>query len=163
MRCVIYKSIVAPLFEYCSTILVGINKTDLKHLQTLQNQAMRIIIRCNRRVRVKDMLEALCFMSIKERIVYNTCILVYKMINGMCPKYLQNKIKVVQNKSEKETRQKGNIYIARCKTMEEQKMLYYEGFKMYTELPREIRNEKRIQNFKRMLVLHIKNRERAEV
>lgn len=51
----------------------------------------------------------------------------------MCPKYLQNKIKVVQNKSEKETRQKGNIYIARCKTMEEQKMLYYEGFKMYTE------------------------------
>lgn len=68
MRCVVYKSIVAPLFEYCASILVGLSKTNLQHLQTLQNQGMRIILRCNRRVRIMDMLEALHFMSIKERI-----------------------------------------------------------------------------------------------
>lgn len=52
MRCIVYKAIVAPLFEYYASILVEIGKTDLQHLQKLQNQGMRIILRCNRRVRI---------------------------------------------------------------------------------------------------------------
>lgn len=70
IKCVVYKSIVAPLFEYWASILVRLSKTHLQHLQTLQTQRMRIILRCNRRVRIMDMLEALHFMSIKERIEY---------------------------------------------------------------------------------------------
>lgn len=161
MRCIVYKSIVAPLFEYCATILVGISKTNLQHLQTLQNQGMRIILGCGRRVRIADMLEALHFMSIKERIDYNVCLLVHKMVNGMCPSYLLNKIKLkLQDESAMNTRQKGNIYIEKCRTSEEQKMLLYEGFKMYNNIPRDIRSEQRMQRFRGMLAQYIKGRER---
>lgn len=121
---------------------------------------MRVILRCNRYARICDMLEALNFMSIKERIDFNVCILVYKIINGMCPNYLCNNIEFVQNEDVVTTRQRGNIYISRCKTREEQKMLLHDGFKMYNNLPNEIKREQRMQGFKKMLAQHIKGRER---
>ena len=95
MKCVVYKAIIAPLFDYCGSILVSVNQTEVKHLQKLQNEGMRIILRCDRRVQIANMLEALHFMSIKERIEYNVCIIVYKIMKGLCPRYLQNKVKVV--------------------------------------------------------------------
>lgn len=166
MRCVIYKSMVAPLFEYCASILVDLSITNLQQLQKLQNQGMRIILRCNRRVRILDMLEALCFMSIKERIEYNVCLLVYKIVNGLCPNCLCNEIKVLQGEGIINTRQRGKIYINRRRTTEAKKMLLYEGyymkgiFKMYNNLPVDIRSEENLQSFKRMLALYIKRKER---
>lgn len=111
MRCVIYKAVIAPVFEYCASILVGANKSDLQHLQTLQNRAMRIILRCGKRTRIVDMLEALQFMNIQQRIDFNTCLLVYNMMNGMCPNYLSKGLQTVENVSAMCTRQRGNIYI----------------------------------------------------
>lgn len=155
MRCIVYKTIIAPLFDYCGSIMVGISKTNVQHLQRLQNQAMRIILRCNRRAKIVDMLEALCFMSVKERIEYNVCIIVYKIMKGLCPKYLRNKIEVVQYEGGVGTRQVGNVYIDRCKTGEEQKMLLYEGLKMYNALPIEIKREEKIQSYRKKLTRYI--------
>lgn len=126
MRCIVYKAIIAPVFDYCGSILVGISKTNVKHLQKLQNQGMRIILRCNRRVKIVDMLEALSFTSIKKRIEYNVCMIVYKIMKGLCPKYLRNKVEVVQYEGVG-TRRVGNIYINRCKTSEEQKCYCTKG------------------------------------
>lgn len=66
MRCIVYKAIIAPLFDYCGSILVGVSKTNVQHLQKLQNQGMRIILRCNRRVKIVDMLEALHLCQLKK-------------------------------------------------------------------------------------------------
>jgi len=68
MRRIVYKSVIAPLFEYCASVLIGIDKTNLQHLLKLQNKAMRIILKCNRNVKIIGMLEAVKFMSINERI-----------------------------------------------------------------------------------------------
>jgi len=163
MRCVVYKAIIAPLFEYCASILLSITDTNMQYLQKLQNKGMRIILRCNYRTKIKDMLEALNFMSIRERIEYNVCILIHKMIMGECPDYLKNKVELVGTDRGAQTRQKGNIHISRCKTREEQKMLLHDGFKMYNLIPNEIKNENRLQNFRRALVPHIRSREGSEI
>jgi len=60
-------------------------------LSQKQNKAMRIILKCNRSVRIVDTLERLKFMSINERIEYNVRLLIFKMINGQCPSYLRDK------------------------------------------------------------------------
>jgi len=88
MRCIVYQLVIVPLFEYCASVLICIGKTNLQYMQKLQNKAMRIILKCNRSVRIVDTLEALKFMSINERIEYNVCLLVFKMINGQYPSYL---------------------------------------------------------------------------
>jgi len=67
------------------------------------------------------MLEALNFISMRERIEYNVCILIHKMIMGECLDYLKNKVELVGTDRRVQTRQKGN---RRCKTREEQKMLH---------------------------------------
>ena len=65
--------------------LISLNNYNVQYLQKLQNKGMKIILRCNYRTRIEDMLKALQFMSIKERIKYNVCILIHKMVNGDCP------------------------------------------------------------------------------
>ena len=84
------------------------------------------------------------------------------MVNGQCPSYLRNKIELIKGEGRGQTRQEGIILISRCKIREEQKMLLYDGFKMYNNLLKEINNllqEKKLQSFKRMLVSYIRSRE----
>lgn len=157
MRGTVYRTIVAPLFEYCASIFVGLSETNKQRLQKLQNQGMRIILRCSRRERVVNMLEALQFMSIKERIEYNVCQLVYKIVHGICPEYLSSNSQTVQRR---ETRQRGNIYIDKCRSREEQKMLWHDGFKMFNDLPNEIKQQQNLYDFRRMLVQYIRGRVR---
>jgi len=142
MRCIVYKSVIAPLFEYCALELIGIGKTNLQYMQKLQNKAMTIILKCNRSVRIVDMLEALKFMSINERIEYNVCLLIFKMINGQCPSYLRDKVMLVQYEGILSARRGEKVYIEKCRTSEqEQRMLLHNGFKMYNDVPREVKRE----------------------
>jgi len=43
MRCVVYKAIIARLFEYCASILLSITDMNMQYLQKLLNKGMRII------------------------------------------------------------------------------------------------------------------------
>lgn len=51
---------------------------SMQMLQRAQNRAMRAILGCNRYTPVIYMLEALCFMSIKQKMVYNVCLMICK-------------------------------------------------------------------------------------
>jgi len=136
MRCIVYKSVITP-FEYCASVLIGIGKTNSQYLQKLQNKAMRIILKCNRSIRIVDMLEALKFISINEPIEYNVCLLTFKMIgqrnnlNGQCPSYLRDKVKLVQYEETFSARRGEIEYIEKCRTSEQQRMLLHNRFKMY--------------------------------
>jgi len=63
-------------------MLLSASETNLQYLRKLQNKVMRVILRCNYKTRIKDMLEPLHFMSIEERIEYNVCIFIHKMVIG---------------------------------------------------------------------------------
>jgi hypothetical protein len=64
--------------------------TQLDRLQRIQNRAMRIILRCNRRTRVFDMLSSLRWMNERQRIHVNLCTLMWKIVHGRTPNYLCN-------------------------------------------------------------------------
>jgi len=103
---------------------------------------MRIVLRCNRGVRTADILQALNFMSIKERIGFNVCLLIFKMINGRCPSYLRDRVNLVRYEEALATRRWDKVCIKRCKTSEQQRMLLHNGFKMFNDLPCEVRGER---------------------
>jgi len=96
---------------------------------------MRIISKCNRSVRIVDTLEALKFVSINGRIEYNVCLLIFKMINGSCPSYLRVKANLVQYDGALTASRGDKVYIEKCRTSEQQRMLLHNGFKMYNDLP----------------------------
>jgi len=43
------------------------------------------------------------------------------------------------------------VYIEKCKTSEQQRMLLHNGFKMYNDLPREVRREQDCKRFRERL------------
>jgi len=130
-------------------------ETQITQLQKVQNRAMRVILQCDRRTKIKDMLEALQFMSVKQRLQYNICIFIFKLLNDMLPTQLRNRLQIVGNECTRETRQAGNIELQLRKTKSAQKSLFYEGVKMYNALPAEIKNCDRLDVLKRRLKAHI--------
>ena len=56
-RISIYKSIIAPHFDYCSSLLFLCNQTAFDRLQKLQNRAMRAVLMCKRLTPIAFMLD----------------------------------------------------------------------------------------------------------
>lgn len=150
-RQIVYKSIIAPHFEYSATVIVGMGETQIKKLQVAQNRAMRVILQCKRNTRVEHMLQALQYMSIRQRIYYNTSIFIFKILRGYLPHILRSRLDVVGVSYQRETRQKGNIVVQLRKTCEAQRSAFYKGTKMFNDLPAEVKQCDRLNNFKRML------------
>ena len=154
-RCTVYKTIIAPHFEYCATLLIGMGETQLSRLQKAQNRAMRVILQCNKYTKVEHMLQALQFMSIRQRLYYNVCTFVFKIVNNMLLEQLKDQIELVGSNSDRQTRQTGDIAIGFRRTRSAQKSMFYEGVKMYNALPAEIKRCDKLEKFKRMLKEHV--------
>jgi len=103
------------------------------------------------------MLHALRFMSIRQRLHYACCIFVYKILHGISPVSLRNKIEIVGNSSRRCTRQAGRIALGLRKTKNAQKSVFYKGFKLYNALPPGIRECDKLNIFKRELKKYVLN------
>jgi len=113
---------------------------------------MKLILQCDRYTKVKDILEALQFMSIRQRL---RCIFIFKILNDILPIQLRDRLQIVENEYIKETRQAGNIELQFRKIKSAQKNLFYEGVKMYNAPLAEIKNYNRFDLLKRRLKAHI--------
>lgn len=102
-RQVVYKFIIAPHLEYRATVIVGMCETLLSKLQIAQNRAMRVILQCKRNTRVEHMLQALQYMSVRQRIYYNTCIFMFKILRGYLPHTLRERLELVGEGNQRET------------------------------------------------------------
>ncbi|KAJ8971063.1 hypothetical protein NQ317_002755, partial [Molorchus minor] len=53
----IYKSIIAPHIDFCSSVLFNLKDNQIQQLQKIQNRGMRNILQCNKFTPIKLMLE----------------------------------------------------------------------------------------------------------
>lgn len=156
-RITVYKTIIAPHFEYCPTILLYLNECDKNNLQKLQNRAMRIILKVNHYARICDMLDCLQFMSINQRLVYHNVLFIFKAIHSLLPKYMFDKITFVRDIHDYNTRSAScNIYVQTAKKAKTEKSLFYKGLVLYNSLPEVIKSANNISMFKRLVIGYIK-------
>ena len=66
----IYKGIVEPNYKYCPTIMMFVNRTNIKKLQVQQNRAMRFMLKCNSYTPVNLMLDCLRLLSVGQYYAY---------------------------------------------------------------------------------------------
>lgn len=152
-RITVYNTIVSPHFKYCSTIMFLSNETGLKRLQVFQNKAMRIILKCNRQSKEKEMLNSLKWLGVKDSICVDVLKFMFKIKNNLLPKYLDECF--ISNESNYyRTRSFGDFKIPRVKRSSTQNSLIYNGAKLFNELPNEIKNEKNFNVFKRKLIVY---------
>ena len=96
-RLLLYKSLIAPHYDYCSTILFLLSDCDIEKLQKLQNRAMRVILDASPREHISDMLNRCELLGVKQRIYFNVLLFMYKIQKGMMPAYLSSMFKTISN------------------------------------------------------------------
>lgn len=144
----IYKTIILPHFNFCSTVLFLLNNQELQILQKRQNRVMRHILNCNRRTSIKLMLDTLNLLSVRQIIYLNTLIFIYKIVHNMVPIHLLQNCTFVREIHDYNTRGSQNFYIPTVKHNYSQKSLYHNGLKLYNSLPEHIKESTTLNKFK---------------
>lgn len=150
-RDLIYKTMIAPHMEYCSTVLLYANKEEIERLQRLQNRAMRIILHCDIYTSTRRMRDVLNYFTIDERIKLNVLTIIYNMKNGNITPEMCDRVEYVGQRTGRVTRQSNDIALPFKRTMSSQKSIYYKGFKLFNELPDDVKSATNLNIFKRRL------------
>lgn len=99
---------IAPHFEYCNTLKFNYSQDEMNKMRKVQNRAMRLVLGVKKYTNIKLMLETLGWLRIKQRVIFNRCILIYKMINNLIPEYL-NDYFVLRNSKHSYNTRGGNL------------------------------------------------------
>lgn len=156
-RILLYKSLIAPHIDFCTSLLLNVCKGKVQNLQKIQNKAMRNILKCNKFTPITMMNEVLGFMNVQQRIVFKSLDVIYKIKKKMLPNYLSNQIKFNCDIHKYETRNAGDFSIDTARKSKTQSSLYFKGLKYFNALPREIKNCNYYNDFRNRLKLYVRN------
>lgn len=155
-KLLLYNSIAAPHLEFCSTILYNLPHFLINKFQIIQNKALRTILNCNIYTPIATMLNVLCIMSVRQKIIFNVYLFIFKIKNKMLPTYLCNKIQIFKELHSYETRNCFDFIITdRCNSSQMLNSILYKGLLDFNKLPCDIKNCDNIQTFKHLLRIHV--------
>ena len=159
----IANGIFTSLINYCISVFGNIwlnaednnrrfksfSKEDLKRLQILQNQILRLKLRASKYTSCKQLIRLTGDLSIHQLIAYHTILQVHKVILHKKPVYIHNKLalKLPENRNIFPHRQAftvpvhGNLTIARSAFMSR-------GGRLWNQLPMELRTCEKTESFK---------------
>ena len=86
----IYHALIRPYFDYCSSVWGECSVTLCDKLQKLQNRAARVITRSGYDVSAKHLLISLRQDNLTKRRKKLKATLMFKILNGLAPDYLQD-------------------------------------------------------------------------
>jgi hypothetical protein len=152
----LYKSIISPHLEFCPTILYLANNTQLLRLQRLQNRIMRLILNCDRFTSSVFMLDALQWLSVEQRIVYLSMVFIFKIVNGLLPQYLCDRIERGRDIHRYNTRNADEIRTPFFLTRASQNLLFYKGINFFNSMPIHVKRAPTLAEFKRQCISHVK-------
>lgn len=91
-RLTLVKSYVISRLDYCNALYANISKTLLNKLQSVLNACVRFIFDLPTNADVKQFARSAHILPVHSRILYKLCTIVFKIMNGMAPQYLQDKV-----------------------------------------------------------------------
>ena len=148
----LYIGIVEPHFRYCCSVWGCCGKTDLNHLQKLQNRAARIVSNSSYDAPSKPLLQKLEWKTILDFIGDETKMMVFKSLNDFGPQYMYNMFTKNSNLSERNLRNTTtDLRLPLRKSTAGQKRFSYRGAKMWNSLSTECKESKSLRAFKSLL------------
>lgn len=95
------------------------------------------------------MLEALDWMNLMQRIKFNVIVFVFKMKMGLMPRYFKKNLNYNYETHDRNMRNRNDLRLNRVRTESTKKSIFYNGIKMFNELPLGIKSIENIQMFER--------------
>src|SRR3978361_24825 len=109
-KLLIYQTITAPHFNYCSTIFLLLSKSELDTLQKKQNQAMSIILRASRYTSISSMLQQLNILSVRQTVILDSLTFVFRLLHSLLPLHLLDHCRFVSDIHSYNTRSSDDLY-----------------------------------------------------
>ena len=81
---------ISSKLDNLNSLLVGLPETVIRKLQLIQNQAAKIVTRKKKYDHVTPILKELHWLPIKMRIKFKVCLLTFKSLHGLAPKYVSD-------------------------------------------------------------------------
>ena len=86
----LYKAYLLPHLEYCSPLLIGINKTLSSKLESASKYALKTLLHLGNYLDYDTILSLCDMQSLEHRRYYNSLALLYKCMNSNGPQYIKN-------------------------------------------------------------------------
>ena len=117
---------------------------------------MRLILKVGRYTSSSFMMDALQWLSVKQRITFLTMVFIFKIINGLLPRYLCNRIERGSDIHRYNTRNASEVRTPTFLLSSSQNSLFYNGINIFNSMPRHIKCASTVAEFKRLCISHIK-------
>lgn len=144
-----------PYFDYCSTVWGNCGIVLRNKLQKLQNRAARIITRSGYEIRSTKMLTALNWCNLETRRNQQKGTLMYKIVNGMSPRYL-NEMFIPLNEAHGHNLRNSevDVKIPLPKSEYLKRSFTYSGAVLWNGLPSMIKTANSVNIFKNLIHCH---------
>jgi len=85
-------SLVGARIDYCNSLLYGTTQHNIDRLQKIQNSLARAVLHAPWSTSATELRQSLHWLPIKERIIYKTALLTFKVRQSRLPGYLSDMI-----------------------------------------------------------------------
>lgn len=154
-RITVFRSIIQPHFDYCSSALYLGDKGSIQSLQILYNRGMRTILRCNRYTPIEMMYSTLGWFSVQQRLYYLTMVFIFKLKKGMLPAYFNEYVTLRGQVHSYTMRNIEDFDIQKTNKHSTMTSLFYKCMNEFNHLPPSVKNALTVQIFKKLLKTYI--------
>ena len=126
-------------------------------LQLIQNYACRIVTGLKRYDNISEALKSLKWLNVKEKLLFNDLVMVYNCMKNLTPDYLRERFKQRSEIHQRDTRQKSELGLPKCRLATGQRAFAFHGAKIFNSLPKFIRDTETLGSFKRRIFNNIFN------
>jgi len=91
-RLTLVKSYVISRLDFCNALYANLPKVYLNKLQRVLNACVRFIYNIPIGADVEPYCKSSHILPVQSRITYKLCTIVFKILHGTAPQYLQNKV-----------------------------------------------------------------------
>ena len=151
------NALTVSCLDYCNALYFGINRSDIRHLQIVQNMAAKCVTGKRKYDHVDNDLVDLHWLTIDKRIIFKIALLVFKALMGLAPTYIQELI------SYKSVGRTCTLYTPKVNTMFGKRAFSSMGPRVWNKLPSFVTDCDNIGRFKRMLKTFLFNLSEFEV
>ena len=150
MLLAIINAFVFSKLFYCSSVWSNTSKTNVKRLQLVQNFSGRIVLGLRKYDRISEGLKLLKWVPIADKLFLN--VMVHKCLIGRAPDYLSQKFTRRLDLHTRNTRNKKDLNLPRCRLTTGQRSFAYRGAACWNSLPKDLKEVADVRIFKRRLV-----------